>query len=250
MSIHANLQPVHRQAHRVAVALAAGLLLTATACSSTHETAASSTTTASTPVGPTTSVAPTTTVDPARESMLQGILDSHHAAGEFVGARIALRRRDGTITEATAAPRRSTRRAGRSTRRGLERRQRHQDVRRRRRAAARRGGPHRPRRRDRAVPARPCRGRTGSRHASCSSTPAGSSEYNDKPARAERRASARGRPTSMIAVAEAAGPARRAGRAVPLRQHQLHRARRDHREGHRPPLGRRGARRGSPSRSG
>ena len=34
--------------------------------------------------------------------MLDGILQSHHDAGEFVGARIALRDRDGTITEATA----------------------------------------------------------------------------------------------------------------------------------------------------
>jgi D-alanyl-D-alanine carboxypeptidase len=31
--------------------------------------------------------------------MLNGILDTHHAAGEFVGARIALRESDGTITE-------------------------------------------------------------------------------------------------------------------------------------------------------
>jgi D-alanyl-D-alanine carboxypeptidase len=33
--------------------------------------------------------------------MLTGILDSHHAAGDFVGARIALLEDDGTITEAT-----------------------------------------------------------------------------------------------------------------------------------------------------
>lgn len=101
MSIHANLQPVHHQAHRVAVALAAGLLLTATACSSTHETAGSATTVATTTVAPTTSVAPTTTVDPARASMLQGILDSHHAAGEFVGGRIAFEDATGAVTEAT-----------------------------------------------------------------------------------------------------------------------------------------------------
>jgi D-alanyl-D-alanine carboxypeptidase len=31
--------------------------------------------------------------------MLSGILDSHHAAGEFVGARIALLDRDGTVTQ-------------------------------------------------------------------------------------------------------------------------------------------------------
>ena len=33
--------------------------------------------------------------------MLSGILESHHAAGEFVGARIALRDSDGTVTEVT-----------------------------------------------------------------------------------------------------------------------------------------------------
>ncbi len=33
--------------------------------------------------------------------MLNGILESHHAAGEFVGARIALRESDGTITAVT-----------------------------------------------------------------------------------------------------------------------------------------------------
>ena len=40
--------------------------------------------------------------NPARPRLLDGILESHHAAGEFVGARIALRDRDGTVTEVTA----------------------------------------------------------------------------------------------------------------------------------------------------
>ena len=38
----------------------------------------------------------------ARRELLRDILASHHAAGEFVGARIAVRDRDGTITEVTA----------------------------------------------------------------------------------------------------------------------------------------------------
>jgi D-alanyl-D-alanine carboxypeptidase len=40
--------------------------------------------------------------DPARRAQLRDILAAHHAAGEFVGARIALRDADGTITEARA----------------------------------------------------------------------------------------------------------------------------------------------------
>jgi D-alanyl-D-alanine carboxypeptidase len=40
--------------------------------------------------------------DPERAALLAGILESHHAAGEFVGGRIAFRDRDGTITEVTA----------------------------------------------------------------------------------------------------------------------------------------------------
>ena len=34
--------------------------------------------------------------------MLTSVLDAHHAAGEFVGARIALLDRDGSTTEVTA----------------------------------------------------------------------------------------------------------------------------------------------------
>jgi D-alanyl-D-alanine carboxypeptidase len=37
-----------------------------------------------------------------RQALLAGILDAHRAAGDFVGGRIALRDRDGTITEVTA----------------------------------------------------------------------------------------------------------------------------------------------------
>ena len=40
--------------------------------------------------------------DPARQAQLRDILDVHQAAGEFVGARIALRDADGTISEAGA----------------------------------------------------------------------------------------------------------------------------------------------------
>ena len=40
--------------------------------------------------------------DAARQALLRSILASHRAAGEFLGARIALRDADGTVTEATA----------------------------------------------------------------------------------------------------------------------------------------------------
>jgi D-alanyl-D-alanine carboxypeptidase len=53
---------------------------------------------------PPASLAPPTTspADAARRALLSGVLDSHHAAGEFVGARIALLDRDGTVTEVAA----------------------------------------------------------------------------------------------------------------------------------------------------
>jgi D-alanyl-D-alanine carboxypeptidase len=38
----------------------------------------------------------------ARRAVLQHVLDTHHEAGDFVGARIALQDPDGTITQATA----------------------------------------------------------------------------------------------------------------------------------------------------
>jgi D-alanyl-D-alanine carboxypeptidase len=41
-------------------------------------------------------------IDPVRRAQLRDVLAAHHAAGEFVGARIALRDADGTITEARA----------------------------------------------------------------------------------------------------------------------------------------------------
>ena len=44
---------------------------------------------------------PTVAVDPARQAQLAAILTEHQAAGEFVGARIAVRDADGTITEAS-----------------------------------------------------------------------------------------------------------------------------------------------------
>jgi D-alanyl-D-alanine carboxypeptidase len=96
-------------AHALVAATAAGLLLAATACSSdgdavTPSTGVAPTTSAPPPTStavPSTSVAPPTTAatDEGRQAMLANILDSHHAAGEFVGARIALLDRDGTVTE-------------------------------------------------------------------------------------------------------------------------------------------------------
>lgn len=120
-----------RHLGRAALALAsAGLIVTAAACSSDDDATVVSSpatapqTTASPPTTlavtatalPTTTVAPVTTAvlsttvpaptttqpDPARLALLQGILDSHHAAGEFVGARIALLDANGAITEATS----------------------------------------------------------------------------------------------------------------------------------------------------
>ena len=54
--------------------------------------------------------APVTTASPPiasaedgpRRALLQNVLDQHHAAGDFVGARIALRDADGIVTETTA----------------------------------------------------------------------------------------------------------------------------------------------------
>ena len=59
--------------------------------------AAPPTTAAPPPIAPT----PTVAVDPARQAQLAAILTEHQAAGEFVGARIAVRDADGTITEAS-----------------------------------------------------------------------------------------------------------------------------------------------------
>lgn len=98
---------------RVAVtATIAGLLTAATACSSSDDgtapatTASPTTTTPTTPSSTTKRVAtsaPSTSVpSDARRAMLTGILTSHHDAGDFVGARIALLDRDGTITEVGA----------------------------------------------------------------------------------------------------------------------------------------------------
>jgi D-alanyl-D-alanine carboxypeptidase len=78
---------------------------TVTTTASPTTTVTVMTTTPTTTVAPATTApaAPTTTQpDPARQAMLTGILDAHRAAGEFVGARIALLDADGAITEATA----------------------------------------------------------------------------------------------------------------------------------------------------
>ena len=50
---------------------------------------------------PSTAAPPTAAVDPARQAQLRDILTEHQAAGEFVGARIAIRDADGTISEAS-----------------------------------------------------------------------------------------------------------------------------------------------------
>ncbi|MEO7397581.1 MAG: serine hydrolase domain-containing protein [Ilumatobacteraceae bacterium] len=106
-------------AHRAAVtATIAGLLLSGIACSSSDDGAAlattastttparAPTTTTTTPPSTTaplaTSAPPTSVSSDARAAMLTRILASHHNAGEFVGARIALLDRDGTITQVVA----------------------------------------------------------------------------------------------------------------------------------------------------
>jgi D-alanyl-D-alanine carboxypeptidase len=125
--------PRRRVAATAATLTAIGVLLTATACSSDDDRttaapetvitesapgrvtpeptttvqparpASSETAPAPTSKRPPTTAAPPTTVaaDPTRRQ-LRHILAEHHAAGEFVGARIALRDSDGTITEARA----------------------------------------------------------------------------------------------------------------------------------------------------
>ncbi|MEY2583389.1 MAG: D-alanyl-D-alanine carboxypeptidase [Ilumatobacteraceae bacterium] len=89
----------------------AGMLLAAGACSSTDDKAspAPTATTSAATTTPTTSpptTTPPTTTTPARSeadrALLTGILTSHHDAGEFVGARIALLEPDGTTTEVAA----------------------------------------------------------------------------------------------------------------------------------------------------
>jgi D-alanyl-D-alanine carboxypeptidase len=105
----------------VALAVAA-LLLAAAACSSDTRDAAPGTTAAPAPSAPAatsaplTTPAPTTTAPPAttappttsaaagsaRRALLSRILETHRTAGDFVGARIALRDRDGSVTEVTS----------------------------------------------------------------------------------------------------------------------------------------------------
>lgn len=111
-----------RARHAAAFTVALGLVLAATACSSDDgatapELTAAPTTSAATSTAPTvaSSTAPPTNDSPPTETtppttpatnaahrvLLSSILESHYAAAEFIGARIALRDRDGTITEAT-----------------------------------------------------------------------------------------------------------------------------------------------------
>ena len=170
-----------RVAYAAASVTAAGLLLAATACSSDDDAATPATAPApvesapapqsspppttpppapTTPPPPPTTAAPTTNAPPtttspadeARQAMLSGILESHRAAGEFVGASIAVQGPDGSITEVTSGTQTVDPASppvdvdvpwniGSATK----------IVRRRRRAAARRRGPPRPRRPDRRL---------------------------------------------------------------------------------------------------
>jgi D-alanyl-D-alanine carboxypeptidase len=103
---------------------AVGIVLTATACSSGEDVSSPTQTVAASdeprptsepgspapaePAPPTTPKPPpprtaapsTVAADPAWQAQLRDMIATHHAAGEFVGARIALRDPDGTMTEA------------------------------------------------------------------------------------------------------------------------------------------------------
>jgi D-alanyl-D-alanine carboxypeptidase len=112
-----SLRPARTRRHRVAATAATltavGLMLAATACSSGDASTAAPPTVAASAAPPTISEPvrstaskpppPTTAApsrpDPARQAQLGHILAAHHDAGEFVGARIAIRDADGTVTE-------------------------------------------------------------------------------------------------------------------------------------------------------
>jgi hypothetical protein len=109
-----NLNPLTRRSrrgHAAAVAAAVAALAVGTvACFSGEDTAtpvsrAAPTTAPPTapPTSPPAPPPPTTSVaHRAHRALLRRILESHHAAGEFVGGRIALREPDGSITEVRA----------------------------------------------------------------------------------------------------------------------------------------------------
>src|SRR5688572_1712783 len=132
LSTSTSKSVVHRLGRGAIALAAAGLIVAAGACSSDDDdatrpsaapptevpttsaappraVAVTTTTAPTTTAAPTTTVAPTTTSpaptttapDPARRALLEGVLDAHRAAGEFVGARVALLGADGSITEAT-----------------------------------------------------------------------------------------------------------------------------------------------------
>ena len=129
MSARAHAHPSRRRVHTAAAAIVGTLLLAVSACSADGGEATLPTTAApissapaqesmpprprpepptstepSTSAEPPTSAAPPATpaVDEARVAQLRDILESHRAAGEFVGARIALRAADGAVTEVVA----------------------------------------------------------------------------------------------------------------------------------------------------
>lgn len=98
----------HRHTAAVTAALAA-LALGTVACSSGEDTATPDTRAAPTTTATTTAAPPTAPPSPptppenkAHRALLRRILQSHYAAGEFVGGRIALREPDGSVTEVRA----------------------------------------------------------------------------------------------------------------------------------------------------
>jgi D-alanyl-D-alanine carboxypeptidase len=108
---------------RSLILITAGIVLVGAACASDDDDAAAPATTVTAPSpseAPVATQAPTTTAAPpapttlappppttpptnaVRQEQLRAILESHRAAGEFVGARISLREPDGTVTEVTS----------------------------------------------------------------------------------------------------------------------------------------------------
>lgn len=90
--------------HPITLALSAAVVLATAACSTdTADTAQPSFALPSTSATVSPTPTPSQTPEPTlRKADLKAILASHHAAGDFVGARLAFLDRDGTITQAIA----------------------------------------------------------------------------------------------------------------------------------------------------
>ena len=179
--------------------------------------------------------------DGARHTMLHNILELHRVAGEFVGATIALRDADGTVTEAVAGTPTVDPASGPVD----------PDVPWNIGSATKsfvavvvlqladEGRLDLDDGIDGYLPDLADAARITPRELLQHTS--GLGEYLDQPAR-RRRPPARVDPGRADRRRRGRRPRRRTRGGVPLRQHQLHRAGRDHRTGHRSAVGRRGAR--------